>query len=110
MKLLTTILMFAALGCGGGIKSETTTGSDPSSPPPPASAGIPCEDKIGRVCENGLVDGCGGGKTTVHVCVAADAAAGPPCEQEIALVCPDGQIDACLQTPAPAANHICVAK
>lgn len=107
MKFL-TILMVAALGCGGGKKSETGPDTSTSSPPP--SAGVPCEQEIARVCENGLVDGCGGGKTTVHVCVAADAAAGPPCEQEIALVCPDGQTDACLMTPAPAANHICVAK
>lgn len=108
MKLF-TIAMLAALGCGGGKKSETT-GPDTSTQPPPASAGVPCEQEIARVCGDGMVDGCGAGLTTVHVCVAADAAAGPPCEQEIAQVCPDGQIDACLQTPMPATNHICVAK
>jgi hypothetical protein len=111
MKLF-TIAMLVALGCGGGKKAETTTTGDTSTQPPAASAGVPCEQEIARVCENGTVDGCGDGKTTVHVCVAADASAGPPCEPggQQALVCPEGQIDACRQTPASAANHICVVK
>ena len=108
-KLFTIALLAAALGCGGGKKADTTTADDTSMQPPPASAGVPCEQEIARVCEDGMVDGCDGGKTTVHACVAPDAEAGPPCEQEIAQVCPDGQTDACLQTPAAAANHICVA-
>lgn len=110
MKLF-TIAMLVALGCGGGKKADTTTTTgDTSTQPPAPTAGVPCEQEIARVCENGMVDGCAGGKTTVHVCVAPDAEAGPPCEQEIAKVCPDGQIDACLQTPASAATHICVVK
>lgn len=105
-----TIAMLVALGCGGGKKAETTNtgGGDTSTQPP--SAGVPCAQEIAAVCADGMVDGCGGGLTTVHACVAADAAAGPPCEQEIAKVCPDGQIDACLQTPASATTHVCVAK
>ncbi len=110
MKLF-TIVFLAALGCGGGKKADTTTTTgDTSTQSPPASAGVPCEQEIAAVCADGMVDGCGGGLTTVHACVAAGATAGPPCEQEIAQVCPDGQIDACLQTPMASANHICVAK
>ncbi len=109
MKIL-TIAMLAALGCGGGKKADTTATGDTTTQPPAATAGVPCEQEIAAVCADGMVDGCAGSKTTVHVCVAADAEPGPPCEQEIAKVCPDGQIDACLQTPASATTHICVAK
>lgn len=109
MKLFTIAMLFA-LGCGGSKKADTTTAGDTSTPPPAATAGVPCEQEIAAVCGDGMVDGCGGGLTTVHVCVAAAAVAGPPCEQEIAQECPDGQIDACLQTPASATTHICVAK
>jgi hypothetical protein len=100
------------VGCSGPAKPVTTgTGSgDTSVKNPDPTAGVPCAQEVALVCGDGFADGCGGGKTTVHACVAADASAGAPCAQEIALQCPDGQIDACLNTPAAAENHICIVK
>lgn len=106
----------ALCACGGG-KPPASQASPPSpgpaGAPDPGSAGAPatggCAQEIALRCATG-VDGCVGNLTTEHVCVPVDARPGPPCEQEIAMVCPDGQVDACLQTPRPAANHICVFK
>ncbi|HMG52593.1 MAG TPA: hypothetical protein VK601_03905, partial [Kofleriaceae bacterium] len=56
----------------------------------------------------GQVDGCTGGLTSVHACVAADAKGGTPCAQGAALTCPTGQIDACTYTPPYASNHVCI--
>ena len=112
--MIRTILVGAALaaGCGGAAKPDTTvnTGSGDTTVTNTPTAGVPCAQEVALVCTDGFTDGCGGSKTTVHACVAADATAGPPCAQEIALQCPDGQIDACLQTPAAAENHICIVK
>ena len=116
-RMLGVVLVAGGLalaGCGGGKKADTTppggggAGDEPVSSP--TGAGPSCEQEIALECANGMVDGCVDGKTTIHVCVAADAAAGPPCEQELALECPADQIDACLMTPAAAQNHICVVK
>lgn len=112
MKLF-TIAFLVVLGCGGSKKSDDTTVSSPpggGGDTAMTTGGTPCAQEIALECGAGMADGCLGGKTTMHACVAADAEAGPPCEQEIAKVCPDGQIDACLQTPASAATHICVVK
>jgi hypothetical protein len=102
------------VGCGGPAKNTVGggggSGSDTSVSNPTPTAGVPCAQEIQIVCGEGYVDGCGGNKTTVHVCVDATANAGPPCAQEIALQCPDGQIDACLSTPAAGENHICMVK
>ncbi|MBS1119102.1 MAG: hypothetical protein H6Q90_1330 [Deltaproteobacteria bacterium] len=113
MKLLQTMIMMSGLAfaaCGGEHKPDTlpSAGSAQTPTAPTAGAGVPCEQEIARVCADGMVDGCGGSKTSVHVCVAADATAGPPCTQEVAKVCPAGQVDGCLQTPPTSLNHICV--
>jgi hypothetical protein len=55
-----------------------------------------------------MVDGCAGGFTSVHVCVASDAKAGEPCAQGAALTCATGQVDACTFAPPYASSHICV--
>jgi hypothetical protein len=83
----------------------------------PASAassyGVGCATATAQVpalvCDAGLVDGCTGGLTSVHACVAKDAKAGPPCAQGPALTCPAGQADACVHEPPQASNHVCVA-
>lgn len=72
------------------------------------SWGMACATGAALACDAGQRDGCDGGLTSVHVCVAKDAKAGPPCAQEIALTCPTGQVDACLQAPPQANNHVCV--
>jgi hypothetical protein len=80
----------------------------------PASGGatIPtpeaCATASKLSCAAGQVDGCTGGLTSVHACVAADAKPGSPCAQGAALTCPDGQIDACGFAPPYASNHVCV--
>lgn len=73
-----------------------------------AAAGMGCAIATALVCDAGQSDGCAGGLTSVHVCVAKDAKAGPPCAQEVAMTCPAGQADACLQHPPQANNHVCV--
>jgi hypothetical protein len=113
MRFLQTMVMVSGLafaGCGGAKNASTTHGSEGSAAAPQAGAGVPCEQEVARVCPDGMVDGCGGSKTIVHVCVAADATSGPPCTQEIAKVCPDGQTDGCLQTPPTSTSHICVVR
>jgi hypothetical protein len=71
-----------------------------------------CADKTPELpplgCDVGQIDGCAGGLTSVHVCVAKDAKAGAPCAQPPALTCPAGQADACLHDPPQASNHVCV--
>jgi hypothetical protein len=59
-------------------------------------------------CAAGQVDGCTGGLTSVHVCVAADAKPGAPCAQGAALTCSGEMIDACGFAPPYASNHVCV--
>ena len=72
------------------------------------AASVGCAQASTLVCADGQVDGCAGGLTAVHVCVAKDAKAGPPCAQELALSCPAGQVDACLHNPPQATTHLCV--
>jgi hypothetical protein len=67
-----------------------------------------CATQTAVACDAGLVDGCTGGLTSVHVCVAADAKAGAPCAQGAALTCPTGQVDACTYAPPYASTHVCV--
>ena len=74
----------------------------------PAAGPVGCATPTTLTCEAGQRDGCTGGLTAVHVCVAGDAKAGPPCAQELALKCPDGQVDACLRNPPLATSHVCV--
>jgi hypothetical protein len=69
---------------------------------------VGCATATTLTCEADQVDGCAGGLTSVHVCVAKDAKPGPPCAQELALTCPAGQVDACLHNPPQANNHLCV--
>lgn len=69
---------------------------------------VACATASSLVCGAGQHDGCTGGLTSVHVCVADDAKAGPPCAQETAQACPPGQADACLHAPPLATNHVCV--
>jgi hypothetical protein len=102
VKPVSLVLALALLACGGNKPPGPA-----SAPPSPGPVAGGCAQEIALRCASG-VDGCIGGKTTEHVCVPADATPGPPCEQEIAIVCPEGQVDACLQTPRPAANHICI--
>jgi len=80
----------------------------------PASGGatIPtpeaCATPSKLTCAAGQVDGCTGGLTSVHACVAADAKLGSPCAQGAALTCPNDRIDACGFAPPYASNHVCV--
>jgi len=74
----------------------------------PSSSGVGCATATTLACDVGQVDGCTGGMTSVHVCVAKDAKAGPPCAQQATLTCPAGQVDACLHDPPQANNHVCV--
>jgi len=60
------------------------------------------------VCDASQRDGCTGGLTSVHVCVAGDAKAGPPCTEQTAMTCPAGQVDACGHSPPQATSHVCV--
>ncbi|MCP4467664.1 MAG: hypothetical protein GY813_13050 [Halieaceae bacterium] len=115
MRLLPTMIMAISLSlaaCASDRKSDTTSpstlGSPIETPSSQDSGGVPCEQEIARVCADGMVDGCAGELTLVHVCIAADETAGPPCTQEIAKQCPEGQTDGCLQTPATSLHHICV--
>lgn len=82
--------------------------------PPSGGATTPtpeaCATPSKLSCAAGQVDGCTGGLTSVHVCVAADAKAGSPCAQGAALTCPNDMdmIDACGFAPPYASNHVCV--
>jgi hypothetical protein len=99
-----------AAGTGSTGSPSTPTPPDPagSSPTGELAATIGCATAVDLVCDAGFRDGCTGGLTAVHVCVAADAKSGPPCAQEIALTCPTGQVDACLRNPPLANHHVCV--
>jgi len=80
-----------------------TAGGGATTPTPEA-----CATPTALRCETGQIDGCSGGLTSVHLCVAGDAKGGAPCAQGAALTCPTGQIDACSYKPPYASNHICV--
>ena len=75
---------------GGAATGGAAEGSGGAGPAP----SIGCATAVALTCDAGQVDGCAGGLTAVHVCVAKDAKAGPPCAQELALNCPSGQVDA----------------
>lgn len=79
---------------------------------PSSGATIPTPDACATpsklACPAGQVDGCTGGLTSVHACVAADAKPGGPCAQGPALTCANDAIDACGFAPPYASNHICV--
>jgi hypothetical protein len=106
------VLVLLMIGCspppasrsGGGGGGGGTTGGDGSVGP----KNVDCQMRIGLRCGTGKVDGCVGGKTTVHVCIDENEQPGPPCAQEIAKQCPAGQTDACLKSPPAANHHICV--
>lgn len=109
------IVFFGLLGgCGKSPSEPVAAPAAPVSTPAPATPtpnGGPseaCAREVARVCPDGMVDGCGDGRTLDHVCIAATETAGPPCTNEIARTCPDGQVDACLHTPALATTHVCV--
>jgi len=90
----------------GTMSAEATsagTSAGATTPTPEA-----CATPSGLHCESGQIDGCNGGLTSVHLCVAGDAKAGAPCAQGAALSCPTGQTDACSYKPPYASNHICV--
>lgn len=82
---------------GGGAAGGATTPSP-----------VACATAAAMHCDAGQTDGCTGGLTSVHLCVAGDAKAGTPCAQGAALTCPTGQVDACTYTPPYASNHVCV--
>lgn len=91
---------------GGAAPGSATAGSAaPGSAP--SSPGVGCATATTLACAADQRDGCAGGLTSIHVCVAKDAKAGPPCAQELALACPAGQVDACLHDPPQATNHVC---
>jgi hypothetical protein len=103
----------------GGTPAPSAAAASPASAsavtPSAAPAGgatapspVACATAATPACDAGQVDGCTGGLTAVHLCVARDAKAGSPCAQGAALACPTGQIDACTYTPPYASNHICV--
>jgi hypothetical protein len=69
---------------------------------------VACATQTALHCDAGQVDGCTGGLTSMHLCVASDARPGTPCAQGSPLACPGGQIDACTYTPPYASNHVCV--
>lgn len=91
----------------GGAGNAAGSAEAPAMAAPPAGP-VGCATPATLACEAGQHDGCTGGLTAVHVCVAADAKAGPPCAQELALKCPEGQVDACLRNPPLATSHVCV--
>jgi len=102
-----------ATGAGGG--SAVTPAGTAAAEAAPGGAGgattpapVACATAAAPPCAAGQVDGCTGGLTSVHACVASDAKGGTPCGQGAALSCPTGQIDACTYTPPYASNHICI--
>ena len=94
----------AAGGAPAASGNTANAGTGPAAP----AANVGCAQPSSLVCGEGHVDGCAGGLTAVHVCIAKDAKAGPPCAQELALSCPAGQVDACLHSPPQATTHLCV--
>jgi hypothetical protein len=100
----------AAGSSGGGAPGAGVASGTSGSPKAPESGAtnVGCATATTLVCGSDQADGCAGGLTAVHVCVAKEAKAGPPCAQEPALSCPSGQVDACLHNPPQANNHLCV--
>lgn len=102
----------SAPGGSAGSAAPTTPEAAPGgaagagSAPPPAP--VACATQVALHCDAGQTDGCTGGLTSVHLCVATGAKPGEPCAQGAALTCPTGQIDACTYTPPYASNHVCV--
>jgi hypothetical protein len=97
----------APIGSGapaGTLAAEANHGGTGATTPAP----VACATQSAPACGAGQIDGCTGGLTSVHTCVAADAKAGTPCAEGAALTCPTGQIDACTFAPPYASNHICV--
>ena len=111
-----------AASAGGGAPGSAGAPGQPATPAGtsaveaarPASGGATtptpeaCATPSKLSCPAGQVDGCSGGLTSVHVCVAADAKPGSPCAQGSALTCPSEMIDACGFAPPYASNHVCV--
>lgn len=102
----------ASGSAGGSAVPAGTLGAEAAKAGPAGGATTPspeaCASTSKLTCEASQVDGCTGGLTSVHACVARDAKAGTPCAQGAALTCPTGQIDACTYVPPYASNHICV--
>jgi hypothetical protein len=94
---------------GGATAGNAATGSGAAGSTAPAGD-VGCATAAALTCGTDQVDGCTGGLTAVHVCVAKDAKAGSPCSQQQALSCPAGQVDACLHDPPRATTHLCVGK
>lgn len=92
----------------GGAAAGSATAGNATPGGAASSSNVACATATALTCEADQRDGCAGGLTSVHVCVAKDAKAGPPCAQELALACPAGQVDACLHDPPQATNHVCV--
>ena len=92
---------------GSAVSAGAASGAQ-GAPAPSGAGNVGCAQPTTLACGDGQVDGCTGGLTAVHVCVAKDAKAGPPCAQELALSCPAGQGDACLHNPPQAPTHLCV--
>jgi hypothetical protein len=67
-----------------------------------------CRLRVGLRCGDGKVDGCGGGRTLIHICIPETEQPGPACSLEINKQCPTGQVDACLKSPPVANTHLCV--
>ena len=103
----------SAPGSAAG-QAATPAGTSAAEAARPASGGATtptpeaCATPSKLSCAAGQVDGCTGGLTSVHACVAADAKAGSPCAQGAALTCPNDMIDACGFAPPYASNHVCV--
>lgn len=103
-------------GAPGAAPGQTATpaGTMTAEAARPASGGATmptpeaCATPSKLSCAAGQVDGCTGGLTSVHACVAADAKAGAPCAQGPALTCPNDLTDACSFAPPYASNHVCV--
>ena len=87
---------------GGSAAGSAAAAGGATTPTP-----VACATASALHCDAGQVDGCTGGLTSVHLCVAGDAKPGAPCAQGAALTCPSGQVDACTYTPPYASNHIC---
>ena len=87
----------------GGSSGVAAAGGSAAGPAP-----VGCATATTLTCDADQSDGCGGGLTTVHLCVAKDAKPGAPCAQQPAATCPAGQVDACLHDPPQSNNHVCV--
>lgn len=94
----------AAAPAGTSAVEAARPASGGATTPTPEACAAPSK----LACAAGQVDGCTGGLTSVHVCVAADAKPGSPCAQGAALTCPSEMIDACGYSPPYASSHVCV--